>query len=114
MRMSMELNLTGTVTWPDGDASQKYIRIPLALDGGTRRMLQYLRVTISDAHANQDAPTVDGDGKRGVDGDGKRGVDGDANTAYIVDGERNTAYITILDQYTGELINFALKHHSMS
>jgi hypothetical protein len=77
-------------------------------------MLQYLRVTISDAHANQDAPTVDGDGKRGVDGDGKRGVDGDANTAYIVDGERNTAYITILDQYTGELINFALKHHSMS
>ena len=97
MRKSMELNLTGTVTWPDGDASQKYIRIPLALDGGTRSMLQYLRVTISDAHANQDAPTVDGDRNRAVDGDG--------NTAYIVDGERKTAYITILDQYTGELIN---------
>ena len=77
--MSMELNITGTVTWPDGDASQKYIRIPLALDGGTRSMLQYLRVTISEAQGNQDAPTVDGD--------------------------RNTAYITILDQYTGELIH---------
>jgi hypothetical protein len=80
MRISMELNLTGIVTWPDGDASQKYIRIPLAFDGGTRRMLQHLRVTISDAHGNQDARTVDGD--------------------------RNTAYITILDQYIGELINF--------
>jgi len=58
------------LSWADGDASPKYVDVPLKFDGDTGPLLEYVRVVISDVET----------------------------LLSVVDTQRDQAFITIIDQ----------------